>query len=36
LIPGSIFRCVPGAAHSIHVEAREVFVKAVHEFLTAP
>lgn len=34
-IPGSMFKCVPGAAHSIHVEEREVFVKTVHEFLTA-
>jgi 3-oxoadipate enol-lactonase len=34
MICGSIFQCIPGAAHAIHVEAREVFVKTVHEFLT--
>lgn len=34
-IPGSVYECVPGVAHSIHIEEREVFVKAVHAFLTA-
>lgn len=32
-IPGSIFQCVKGAAHCMHIENRHLFVKAVSQFL---
>jgi len=34
-LPGGIFQPVPGAAHNIHIEEREAFVKAVDAFLKA-
>ena len=33
MISGSIYQCIPDVAHSLHIEDREVFVKAVREFL---
>jgi pimeloyl-ACP methyl ester carboxylesterase len=35
MIPGSVYRCIPAVAHSIHMEEREVFVNIVHGFLAA-